>query len=203
MFLCFLNVNLAYLCVDIFDRVAFTHSIFYFRRTKTIKDYLINEQIRDREVVLIDSNGVSRGLMSTRDAMAIAEEQGLDLVKVGEGRTPTCKLMDYAKWVYDKAKKEKEQKKAQKKIEIKEIQLSVTIDTGDLRVKANKTNEFISDGDKVRVVIRMRGRQNVRPELGLKVMNEFYKMIENANMEQAPAIEGNTIRMTLAPQTKK
>ncbi len=178
-------------------------SDFYFRRTKTIKEYLINEQIRDREVVLIDSNGVSRGLMQTRDALAIAEEQGLDLVKVGEGRTPTCKLMDYSKWVYDKAKKEKEQKKAQKRIEIKEIQLSVTIDTGDLRVKANKTNEFISDGDKVRVVIRMRGRQNVRPELGLKVMNEFYKMIENANMEQAPAIEGNTIRMTLAPQTKK
>ena len=100
------------------------------------------------------------------------------------------------------AKKEKEAKKNQKIVKVKEVQLSIVIDVGDINVKAKRANEFIADGDKVRVVIRMRGRQNKRPERGMKVMDQFFQKIEGAMMEQPPVIEGNTIRMQLAPAKK-
>lgn len=168
-----------------------------------IKEYLINEQIREKEVMVIDPNGKSLGVVSIQSALQIAEDMGLDLVKVGQGQTPTCKLMQYDKFRYETEKKEKEAKKNQKIIKIKEVQLSIVIDTNDLNTKAKRANEFLAGGDKVKVVIRMRGRQNKRPELGLNVMNEFFSKMENAVKEQGPIIEGNTIRMVLAPQTKK
>lgn len=137
------------------------------------------------------------------EAQHIADDQGLDLVKIApQAVPPICKLMDYDKFRYDSIKKEKEAKKNQKVVSIKEIQLSITIDTGDVNVKAKRANEFIANGDKVRVVIRMRGRQNKRPELGMKVMEEFFSKMEGAQMEQAPIVEGNTIRMQLAPAKK-
>ena len=176
---------------------------FLFRRMTLIKDYQINEQIRDRQVTLIDAEGKNIGTMSAYDAQKIADEQGLDLVKIAPQATPPiCKLMDYDKFRFDSIKKEKEAKKNQKVIKIKEVQLSIVIDVGDINVKAKKANGFIADGDKVRVVIRMRGRQNKRPELGMKVMEQFFQKIEGAVMEQAPAIEGNTIKMQLAPAKK-
>ena len=142
--------------------------------------------------------------MSAYDAQMIANEQGLDLVKIApQAVPPTCKLMDYDKFRFDSIKKEKEAKKSQKIIKVKEVQLSILIDVGDINVKAKKANEFLSDGDKVRVVIRMRGRQNKRPELGFKVMEQFCQKIEEEYIvEQAPAIEGNTIRMQLAKAKK-
>ena len=141
--------------------------------------------------------------MSAYDAQMIANEQGLDLVKIApQAVPPTCKLMDYDKFRFDTIKREKEAKKSQKIVKIKEIQLSILIDVGDINVKAKRANEFIAGGDKVRVVIRMRGRQNKRPELGLKVMEQFFQKIEGAVMEQPPVIEGNTIRMQLAPAKK-
>lgn len=176
---------------------------FLFQEDFLIKEYLINDQIRDREVMVIDTQGKSLGVMSIQSALQIAEDVGLDLVKVGQGQTPTCKLMQYDKFRYETEKKEKEAKKNQKIIKIKEVQLSIVIDTNDMRTKAKRANEFIANGDKVKVVIRMKGRQNKRPELGINVMNEFFSMMENAVKEQGPVIEGNTIRMVLALQNKK
>ena len=141
--------------------------------------------------------------MSAAEALRIAEEQGLDLVKIAPQATPPiCKLMDYDKFRFDAIKREKDARRNQKVIKIKEIQLSIVIDVGDINVKAKRANGFIADGDKVRVVIRMRGRQNKRPELGMKVMEQFFQKIEGAVMEQAPSIEGNTIKMQLAPAKK-
>ena len=150
--------------------------------------------------MLIDAEGKNLGTMSAYDAQMIANEQGLDLVKIApQAVPPTCKLMNYDKFRYDSVKKEKEAKKGQKVIKIKEVQLSIGIDVGDIAVKAKRANGFIKDGDKVRVVIRMRGRQNKRPELGMKVMEQFRGLLtEEYIMEQAPTIEGNSIKMQLA-----
>ncbi len=168
-----------------------------------IKDYLINEQIADREVRVIAEDGKTLGIMTIDQALSYAAGLNLDLVKVGEGSPATCKLMDYAKYRYDTIKKEKEARKNQKIIKVKEVQLSIGIELGDLRTKAKKANEFVADGDKVQVVIRLRGRQNKRPELGLKVMSDFAAMVEGAVIEQGPSQEGNTQRMVLAPIKKK
>lgn len=142
--------------------------------------------------------------MSAYDAQMIANEQGLDLVKIApQAVPPTCKLMDYDKFRFDSIKREKEAKKNQKIVKIKEVQLSILIDIGDINVKAKRASGFIADGDKVRVVIRMRGRQNKRPELGMKVMEQFCGLLtEEYVMEQAPTIEGNTIKMQLAKAKK-
>jgi len=175
----------------------------FFLEERIIKDYLINEQITDREVRVIAEDGSTLGIMTISQALEVAQAKGLDLVKVGEGSPATCKLMDYAKYRYDTIKKEKEARKNQKIIKIKEVQLSIGIDMGDLKTKAKKANEFIADGDKVQVVIRLRGRQNKRPELGLKVMSDFAAMVEGAVTEQGPSQEGNTQRMVLAPVKKK
>lgn len=168
-----------------------------------IRDYLINEQITDREVMVIDQDGRSLGVMTIAQALEVAQAAGLDLVKVGTGPTPTCKLMDYNKFRYDSIKREKEAKKNQTTVKVKEVQLSIGIDIGDLRTKAKKATEFIADGDKVRVVMRLRGRQNKRPELGLKLFQEFVAMVEGCTIEQAPNQDGNTLRMVLAPASKK
>ena len=182
---------------------SFTAQFSYLEEDIVIKDYQINEQIRDRQVTVIDAEGKNLGVMSISDALRIADEQGLDLVKIAPQSTPPiCKLMDYDKFRFDTIKREKEAKKNQKIVKLKEIQLSIVIDVGDINVKAKRANEFIAGGDKVRVVIRMRGRQNKRPELGLKIMEQFFQKIEGAIMEQPPVIEGNTIRMQLAPMKK-
>ncbi len=168
-----------------------------------IKEYQINEQIRDREVKVIDAEGKLLGTMTARDAIHIAEMAGMDLVKIAPNSVPpTCKLLNYDKFRFENVKKEKEAKKNQKIIKLKEVQLSIVIDVGDMKVKAKRANEFIADGDKVKVVIRMRGRQNKRPELAHKILNEFFEMMENTIIEQAPTLEGNTIKMLLAPAKK-
>ncbi len=124
----------------------------------------------------------------------------MDLVKIApQAVPPICKLMNYDKFRFETIKKEKESKKNQKIIKLKEVQLSIVIDVGDLNVKAKRANEFLADGNKVRVVIRMRGRQNKRPELGIKLLNDFFTQLDNAVLEQAPMHEGNTLRMQVAP----
>jgi len=139
--------------------------------------------------------------MSAKDAMHIAEAAGMDLVKIAPTSVPPiCKLLNYDRFRFENIKKEKEAKKNQKIIKLKEVQLSIMIDVGDMRVKAKRANEFIADGDKVKVVIRMRGRQNKRPELAYKILNQFFEMMENTQMEQAPSLEGNTIKMLLTKQ---
>lgn len=174
---------------------------------RLIKDFIINDQIREKEVMVIDgATGNNFGVLPIQEALRIADDMGLDLVLLQpakDDRKALCKILDYPKFRYDAEKKEKQSRKNQVIIKIKEVQLSISIDVGDLKVKAKKANEFLADGDKVKVVIRMHGRQNKRPENGIKIMNEFFALMENAVMEQAPVVEGNNIRMTLAPQNKK
>ena len=139
--------------------------------------------------------------MSAREAQAIADDKGLDLVKISPNATPpVCKIMNYGKYLFELTKKAKEAKKNQKVVEIKEVQLSMTIDVGDLNVKAKQTLKFLSQGNKVKVSIRMRGRQMAHSELGIDVMNRFFEMIkEQGQMEKKPLMEGRNIWMMLAP----
>ena len=139
--------------------------------------------------------------MSASQALAIAEDAGLDLVKISPNAVPpVCKIMNYGKFKFEQAKKEKENRKNQKVVEIKEIYLSMTIDVGDLNVKAKKTVEMLGDGNKVKVSIRMRGRQMAHASMGLDVMSRFFDMLGGkAVMEKEPKTEGRNITMVLAP----
>ena len=143
--------------------------------------------------------------MSSREALAAAEEQDLDLVLISpNAEPPVCKIMDYGKFKFDQAKRLKEQRKAQKIVEIKEVQLSMTIDTHDVEVKAKAAKKFLGNGDKVKVSIRMRGRQQARPEIGVNIMNSFVEMMEGiCTVEKAPEIMGRNIFMILAPVRTK
>lgn len=174
----------------------------YIQRYKTIKEqHQINENIRDREVRLIGEDGEQLGIMSSREAQQIADEKELDLVKISpNANPPVCKIMNYGKYIFELAKKEKEAKRNQKNVEIKEIWLSMTIDVGDLNVKAKQTAKFLTSGNKVKVSIRMRGRQNAHANLGLDVMNRFFELVKDVGvMEKRPLTEGRNIWMMLAP----
>ena len=139
--------------------------------------------------------------MSSREALRLAEEQNLDLVKIAVGSgVPVCKIMDYGKYRFEMLKKQKEAKKNQKVVELKEVWLSMTIDVGDLNVKARQTQKFLTAGNKVKVSIRMRGRQNAHSALGVDVMNRFFDLVKDvAVMEKKPLLEGRNILMILAP----
>ena len=139
--------------------------------------------------------------MSISEALRLAEEQNLDLVKIAANATaPVCKIMDYGKYRFETLKKQKEAKKNQKVVELKEIWLSMTIDVGDLNVKARQTQKFLTAGNKVKVSIRMRGRQNAHSALGVDVMNRFYDLVKDVSvMEKRPLLEGRNILMILAP----
>ena len=170
---------------------------------KTIikKEHQINEEIRDREVRLIGENGEQLGIVSSAQALSIADEKGLDLVKISPSAIPpVCKIMNYGKYVFEMTKKAKEAKKNQKVVEIKEIWLSMTIDVGDLNVKAKQTQKFLSQGNKVKVSIRMKGRQMAHSNLSLDVMKRFYEMVKDfGSMEKQPLMEGRNVWMLLAP----
>ena len=166
---------------------------------------MINEQIRDREVRLIGEDGEQMGIVTIAVAMTVAEERGLDLVKIAPQATPpVCKIMDYGKYRFDQSKREKEQRKNQTVVEMKEVQLSATIDTHDMEVKAKACNKFLQAGNKVKVSIRFRGRQAAHGEIGLDVMNAFLELVsENASVEKPPKQEGRNMYMFLAPKNNK
>ena len=139
--------------------------------------------------------------MSAREGLKLAEEAGLDLVKISPtANPPVCKIMNYGKYVFELSKKAKEAKKNQKVTEIKEIWLSMTIDIGDLQVKAKQTQKFLASGNKVKVSIRMRGRQMAHQEIGVEVMKRFFEMVKDSGtIEKQPLTEGRNIWMMLAP----
>ena len=171
-------------------------------RYKTIKkEHQINTEIRDKEVRLIGETGEQLGIVSSREAVKIAEESGLDLVKISpNANPPVCKIMNYGKFLYEQNKKAKEAKKNQKVVEIKEVWLSMTIDDGDLNVKAKQSIKFLTAGNKVKVSIKMRGRQMAHAELGVEVMKKFFDIVKEAgSMEKQPLTEGRNIWMMLAP----
>ena len=165
------------------------------------KEHQINAEIRDNEVRLIGETGEQLGIVSSREALRIAEDAGLDLVKISPNATPpVCKVMNYGKFLFEQNKKAKEAKKNQKVVEIKEVWLSMTIDVGDLNVKAKQAQKFLAAGNKVKVSIRMRGRQMAHSELGLEVMSKFYEIVKDfGTMEKNPLTEGRNIWMMLAP----
>jgi len=180
--------------------------IIIFRRYIPIKNQqLLNEEINLPKVRLIGPNNEQLGIFSSREALLKAQELNLDLVLMSpNAEPPVCKIIDYGKFKFDQAKKLKEQRKAQKTVDIKEIQLSMTIEKHDIDVKAKHAQRFLSDGDKVKVTIRMRGRQQARPEMGIEVMNTFFEVIKDfGTIEKAPEIMGRNIFMVIAPQKTK
>lgn len=167
-----------------------------------IKDlYQVNEAIRDKEVRLIGEDGQMVGVMSSAQAMRLAVEADLDLVKISPtANPPVCKIMDYSKFKYEQAKKDKENRKNQTVIEIKEIRLSMTIDVGDIAVKTKQCLKFLEAGNKVKVSIRMKGRENARAYQGVKVMEDFFEGLGGkAVQDKKPAAEGRMITMMLSP----
>ena len=174
---------------------------FYFLiwRCTTISDLMINEQIRDKEVRLIGENGEQLGIMSARDAMKMAEDAGLDLVKIAPtAKPPVCKIVDYGKYKYEQIRKEKEAKKKQKVIEIKEIRLSPNIDTNDLNTKVNAARKFLTKGDKVKVTLRFRGREMAHMNSSKHILDDFAESLSDISVvEKAPKVEGRSMTMFL------
>ena len=163
---------------------------------------MINEEIRDAEVRLIDENGNQQGIVSIDVALRMAEAADLDLVKIAPMAVPpVCKIMDYGRYRFEQTKREKENRKNQKVIELKEIRLSATIDQHDMEVKAKACTKFLSNGDKVKVSIRFKGRQVKHGDIGLDVMDAFYDMVKDAAAIDKPAKqEGRNMMMILVPK---
>lgn len=174
--------------------------IYQVWRCTTISSLMINEQIRDREVRLIGPDGAQLGIMSAKEAMFKAQEAGLDLVKIApQAKPPVCKIIDYGKYRYKLARKEKEAKKKQKTIDVKEVRLSPNIDTNDLMTKVNAAKKFLSKGDRVKVTLRFRGREMAHMSASKHVLDDFADMLkEVANVEKAPKVEGRSMTMFLA-----
>ena len=166
---------------------------------------MINEQIRDKEVRLIDVNGEQLGIVSSKEAQKMADERKLDLVKIAPtAKPPVCKIMDYGKYRFEQTKREKEAKKNQKVMEVKEIRLGLSIDTHDFETKGNQAKKFLAAGNKVKVSIRFRGRELGHPEIGLDTMNRFAEYCsENAVVEKPAKMEGRNMLMFLAPKPAK
>nr|WP_283242914.1 translation initiation factor IF-3 [Yeguia hominis] len=165
----------------------------------------INEQIRDKEVRVIDSDGSQLGVMPASEALERAYARDLDLVKIAPKATPpVCKIIDYGKYRFEQAKREKEAKKNQHIVEIKEIRLSLNIDTHDFNTKLGHAKRFLSEGNKVKVSIRFRGREMGHPEHGTVIMQKFAEACaEDANVERAAKLEGRNMFMFLAPKPAK
>ena len=169
------------------------------------KELQINDQIRDAQVRVIDADGSQLGLMSAREALQAAEERDLDLVKIAPTAVPpVCRIMDYGKYRFEQAKKEKDARKNQRVVETKEIRLSLNIDVADFNTKARHAIRFLQDGDKVKASIRFRGREMGHPELGIEIMQRFAEAcVEAGNVEKPAKMEGRNMLMFLAPKTNK
>ncbi len=167
-----------------------------------INDLMINEEIRDREVRVVDQNGAQLGVMPVKQALDMAEEMQLDLVKIApQARPPVCKIMDYGKYRFEQSKKEREFRKNQRVITVKEVRLSATIEDHDIDVKLKNAIKFLKDGNKVKATIRFRGRQITHSEIGRQVMTEFAERIkEYGTVDKAPQIEGRNMSMMISPK---
>ena len=160
---------------------------------------MINEQIRDKEVRLIGEDGEQLGIVSSRDALKMAEEAGLDLVKIAPtAKPPVCKIVDYGKYKYEQVRKEKEAKKKQKVIDIKEIRLSPNIDTNDLNTKIGAARKFLTKGDRVKITLRFRGREMAHMNNSKHILDDIAQSLSDiAVVEKAPKVEGRSMTMFL------
>ena len=174
-------------------------ALIFLWRCTTISDLMINEQIRDKEVRLIGEDGEQLGIMSAKEAMKLAEDAGLDLVKIAPtAKPPVCKIVDYGKYKYEQIRREKEAKKKQKVIEIKEIRLSPNIDTNDLNTKVNAARKFLTKGDRVKVTLRFRGREMAHMNNSKHILDDFAESLSDiAVIEKAPKVEGRSMTMFL------
>ena len=166
-------------------------------------NYQINEEIRDKEVRVIGADGAQLGIMSSAAALEIAEGKDLDLVKIAPGSNPpVCKIMDYGKYRFEQAKREKEARKNQHVIEVKEIRMSPGIGENDLNTKLKSALKFLADGDRVKVSIRFRGREMAHTHVGEVILRDFAaKCEEVANLDKAPKLEGRNMSMFLSPKS--
>ncbi len=174
----------------------------HYRRCTTISDLMINEQIRDKEVRLIGEDGEQLGVMPARDALQMAKEAELDLVKIAPtAKPPVCKIIDYGKYRYELARKEKEAKKKQKVIEVKEVRLSPNIDTNDLSTKMGAARKFLEKGDKVKVTLRFRGREMAHMSKSRYILEDFAKELADIAVIDKPSkVEGRSMVMFLTPK---
>ncbi|MFA6694737.1 MAG: translation initiation factor IF-3 [Bacillota bacterium] len=180
--------------------------IFKFREGRNIsKDLRINDQIRTKKVRVIAEDGEQLGIIDIRDALKASEERSLDLVEIAPNATPpVCRIMNYGKYKYEQSKREKESRKNQKVIDVKELRITPTTDVHDLEVKTNRAKEFLSHGNKVKFSVRFRGREIVHSHLGQQVLTEIaQKLVEFADLERAPRLEGHSMVMILAPKQEK
>ena len=168
-------------------------------------DHQINEEIRDKELRVIGANGDQLGIMSSADALALAEEKELDLVKIAPNAVPpVCKIMDYGKFRFEQLKKEKEAKKNQRVVEVKEIRMSPSIDTNDLNTKIKNAMKFLKDGNRVKVTVRFRGREMAHTSLGEVLLKQFGESCaEVATVEKGAKLEGRNMSMFLSPKNSK
>ncbi len=172
---------------------------------KDNKELQINEEIRDKELRLVGPDGEQLGIMSAAEALALAEEKDLDLVKIAPMATPpVCKIMDYGKFCFEKAKREKEARKNQKVVEVKEIRMFSTIDTNDFNTKVNQAIKFLKSGDKIKVSVRFRKRAIAHPHLGEELLERFKEACAEAGTVDKPAkMEGRSIVMFVVPKNNK
>ena len=174
--------------------------LFYFLwREPAISELFINEQIRDKEIRLIGESGEQLGIMSSREALKLAEEAGLDLVKIAPtAKPPVCKIVDYGKYRYELARKEKDAKRKQKVIEVKEIRMSPNIDTNDLNTKVGAARKFLEKGNRVKVTLRFRGREMAHMSTSKHILDDFAQMLSDiAVVEKMPKVEGRSVIMFL------
>lgn len=197
------------LCI-VADGISFLSAFIIFKvlwRCLPIskKEIQINEEIRDKELRVIGPDGQQLGIMSSKNALELAEQKNLDLVKISpQSVPPVCKIMDYGKYRFEQAKREKEARKNQRVVDIKEVRLSLNIDTHDFNTKLNNARKFITHGDKVKVSIRFRGREMGHPEIGLDTMKRFAdSCAEFAVVEKPAKLEGRSMLMFLAPKSNK
>jgi translation initiation factor IF-3 len=165
----------------------------------------LNEDIRDKEIRLIGSDGEQMGIMSSVEALKIADEQGLDLVKISpQANPPVCKLMNYGKFRFEQSKREKEAKKNQHVVEIKEIRMSPGIDVGDFNTKLKNAQKFIAEGNRVKVSVRFRGREMAHTDIGRDLLDKFAEQCaETANLDKGAKLEGRMMSIFLSPKGGK
>ena len=168
-------------------------------------DHQLNEEIRDKELRIIGVDGAQLGIMSAAEANALAEEQGYDLVKISPNAVPpVCKIMDYSKFCFDQKKREREARKNQRVVEVKEVRMSPSIDTNDFNTKVKSAIKFLTDGNRVKVSVRFRGREMAHTNLGEKLLLDFADACsEAATMEKNPKLDGRFMAMFLSPKNSK
>ena len=170
---------------------------------KTIsKNYIVNEDIREKEVRVISADGSQLGILQTKEALNLAEEAELDLVMISpNAKPPVCKIMDLGKFVYEQSKKEKEAKKKQKVISIKEVRVSLTIEEHDIEIKARNARKFLLDGDKVKITVRFRGREMELSHIGAKILDNFTNKLADVGVVEKPAKkEGRSMTVVIGPK---